>query len=139
MDADMLNENKTLVEHFINNTWGKGRFNLVRQLISKDFLYHASQSMQSQGFDGLVEDIQYLRSAIGDYDLTIEDLMSEGDRAISVMTLCGTFNKPIFGFQPNHKLVGITITVTWSLKRNRIRHMNMMVDIAHMQRQVAAA
>ncbi|WP_028293860.1 ester cyclase [Oceanobacter kriegii] len=135
----MFEDNKVLVEQFIQNAWGKGRFNLVRQMVSRDFLYHASQSMQSQGFDAFVDEIEYLQSAITDYDLTIEDLMSDGDRAISVMTLCGTFKKPIFGFQPHNKLVGITIAITWTLQRGRVRHMNLLVDIAHMQRQVAAA
>ena len=135
----MSNDNKVLVQQFINNAWGKGRFNLLRQMVSRDFLYHASQSLQSFSFDDFVEEVAYLQSAITDFDLTIEDILCEGDRAISVMTLCGTFQKPVFGLQPNDKLVGITCAITWTLQRGKVRYLNAMVDVANLQRQVAAA
>ncbi|WP_221801389.1 ester cyclase [Oceanobacter mangrovi] len=135
----MASEQKLLIAQFIHNAWGKGRFNIVRQMVSRDFLFHASESMQSREFDDFAKEVEYLHSAITDFDLAIEDIMVEGDRGISVMTICGTFNKPVFGFQPNNKLVGITCAITWTLQRGKVRHINMMVDIAHLQRQLTVA
>ncbi|MFK4753790.1 MULTISPECIES: ester cyclase [Oceanospirillaceae] len=135
----MTNDNKMLVEQFIHNAWGKGRFNLVKQMVSRDFLYHASQSLETNDIDGFIKEVDGLHSAITDFDLAIEDIMTDGDRAISVMTLCGSFIKPVFGFQPNQKLVGITCAITWTLQRGKVRHINLMIDIAHLQRQLAAA
>jgi predicted ester cyclase len=132
-------DNKKLVEQFIHNAWGRGRHNLIRQMVSRDFLYHACQSLDTCGIDCFVDEVEMLRNAIGDFNLAIEDIMCDGDRAISIMTLCGSFVRPVFGIKPTNKMIGITCAVTWQLQRGKVRHINMMVDMAHMQKQVAAA
>lgn len=132
-------DNKKVVEQFIHNAWARGRYNLARQMVSRDFLYHACQSLDTCGVDEFFEEVDVIRSAIGDFTLTIEDIMSDGDRAISIMTLCGSFVQPLFGLKPTNKVVGITCAVTWQLQRGKVRHINLMVDMAHLQMQVAAA
>ena len=135
----MTEDNKKLVEQFIHHAWGKGRYHVIRQMIARDFLYHACQSMSTNGIEVLIDEIDSLRKALGDFDLVVEDILGEDDRVISVMTLCGSFNKPVFGIAPNFKAIGITCAITWQLQRGRIRHMNVMIDMANIQRQLAAA
>ena len=108
-------------------------------MVSRDFLYHACQSLDTCGIDCFIQEVEELRGAIGDFDLAIEDIMSEGDRAISVITMCGSFNRPLFGVNPTHKAIGITCAITWQLQRGKVRYVNMMVDMAHLRLQVAAA
>ena len=131
-------DNKKVVEQFIQHAWTRGRYNLARQMMSRDFLYHACLSLDTCGADEFFDEVEKLRSAIGDFNLTVEDIMCDGDRAISIMTLCGTFQQSMFGLPPTHKLVGITCAVTWQLQRGKVRHINMMVDMAHLQLQIAA-
>src|SRR5690606_31210512 len=96
---------KALVEHFIRLSWNTGKFNLLQQLVTPDYVYHTSFVEGFKDFAAFSDYVKEIRNAIPDLDVSIEELMVEGDKAISVSTFSGTFEKPIFGMQPNHRIV----------------------------------
>lgn len=130
--------NKRLVEHFIALSWNTGRFNLLRHIVSHDFVYHTSFADGFKDFDGFVDYIQDIRRAIPELDVSIEDIMAEGDRVITVSTFSGTFEQPVFGMQPNHRVVSFTGISTWQIRRGKVCSQNTLVDISELQRQLMA-
>ena len=67
----------------------------------------------------------------------IEEIMAEGDRVITISTFSGSFQKPLFGFPPNNKVIGFSAVSTWEIRRGRVCSQNTLVDLAGLQRQMA--
>ena len=130
--------NKRLIEHFVQLSWNTGRFHLLRHIVSHDFVYHTSFSDDFKDFDGFVQYLQEIRQALSDLEVTIEDLMAEDDRVISVSTFSGSFDRPLFGMKPNGRIVSFTGISTWQVRRGKVCSQNTLVDIAQLQRQLAA-
>lgn len=132
----MSDYNKRLVEHFIQLSWNTGRYNLLQHLVTHDFVYHTSFAEGFKEFDGFCDYLKDIRHAIPDIDVSIEELMAEGDKVISVSTFSGSFEKPVFGMQPNGKIVSFTGISTWEVRRGKVKSQNTLVDIAELQRQL---
>ncbi|WP_430459811.1 ester cyclase [Thalassolituus sp. LLYu03] len=135
----MSDFNKRLVEHFIQLSWNTGRFNLLRHIVSHDFVYHTSFAEGFKDFDGFINYLQEIRSALPDLDVSVEDIMAEGDRVITVSTFSGSFEKPVFGMQPNGLVVSFMGISTWQIRRGKVCSQNTLVDIAELQRQLAVS
>ena len=133
----MSDHNKQLVEHFINLYWNTGRFNLLRQIVTPDFVYHTTFAEGFKDVDSFVEYVKQIRTAIVDLDVSIEEIMAEGDRVITISTFSGSFQKPLFGFPPNNKVIGFSAVSTWEIRRGRVCSQNTLVDLAGLQRQMA--
>lgn len=127
---------KALVEHFIRLSWNTGKFNLLQQLVTSDYVYHTSFVEGFKDFAAFSDYVKEIRNAIPDLDVSIEELMVEGDKAISVSTFSGTFEKPIFGMQPNHRIVSFGGISVWEFRRGRVCGQNTLVDISELNRQL---
>ncbi|MAK92159.1 MAG: hypothetical protein CMI08_08210 [Oceanospirillaceae bacterium] len=136
---NMESFNKRLVEHFIQLSWNSGRFNLLRHIVSPDFVYHTSFVEGFRDLDGFIEYVSEVRSAIIDLDVSIEEMMAEGNRVITVCTFSGSFERPLMGMQPNHRVVSFSSISTWEIRRGKVVHQNTMVDLAELQRQMVGA
>src|SRR5690606_41977580 len=90
---------KALVEHFIRLSWNTGKFNLLQQLVAPDYVYHTCFVEGVKDFAAFSDYVKEIRNAIPDPDVSSEALMVAADRVISVATLSGTVEQPIFGMQ----------------------------------------
>lgn len=127
---------KSLVEHFVRLSWNTGKFNLLQQLVTPDYVYHSSFAPDFKDFAGFSEYVKSIRHAIPDLEVTIEELMAEGDKAMSMSTFSGTFENPVFGFQPNNRIITFGAVSVWEFRRGRVCSQNTLVDIAELQRQL---
>ncbi len=133
---DVLEENKKVVEKFIELTWNQGRFNLARSLVRRDFKYHASLLNQTFEYEAATQIIQYVRGSMDDFEVMIEDVIAEGDRVVTQSSFCGTLVKPLFGFKPNPNVVTFAAVSFWTIKKGQIQHSNTLLDTAELMRQM---
>ncbi|MDK2779491.1 MAG: ester cyclase [Pseudomonadota bacterium] len=131
--------NKQLVKHAVQLSWNTGRFNLLKHLICPDFVYHTSFAEGFMDFDGFAAYISKIRHAIPDLEVSIEEIMAEGDKVISVSTFSGTFEHEVFGYQPNQRIISFGGVSTWTIRRGKIASQNTLVDISELQRQLASS
>lgn len=127
---------KALVEHFIRLSWNTGKFNLLQQLVTPDYIYHTSFVDGFKDFSAFTDYVRDIRLAIPDLDVSIEELMVEGDKAISVSTFSGTFERPVFGMEPNNRVISFGGISVWEFRRGRVCSQNTLVDISELQRQL---
>src|SRR5690606_20620920 len=127
---------KALVEHFIRLSWNTGKFNLLQQLVTPDYVYDTSVVEGSKDFAAFSDYVTEIRNAIPALNASIEELMAEGDKAISVSTFSGTFETPIFGVQPHHRIVSFGGISVWEFRRGRVCGQNTLVDISELARQL---
>lgn len=127
---------KSLIENFINLSWNSGRFNLLQQLATPDYVYRSSFIEGFKDFQGFVDYVKEIRAAIPDLDVSIEELMVEGDKAISVSTFSGSFEQPFFGITPSHRVISFVGISVWEIRRGRVCDQNTLVDVAALRRQL---
>lgn len=108
----MSEENKAIVQRYIEEVYNKGNVNLVDELVAADYVNHGGLSDQRPGSEGLKQFIPQLRTIFPDEHLTIENLIAEGDKVAYSWVARGTHKAEVMGVSPTGKQItgtGISI------------------------------
>lgn len=82
-----LEENKAIVRRFIMEVLAKGDVALVDQLLAPNYV---NRSMPGQGVDNFKQFLGNMKKTIPDLEMSIEDLVAEGDKVVARYTMKGT-------------------------------------------------
>lgn len=134
----MSEHNKDLVRRHIELSWNKGKFNLLQQLVTKRFRYQTTFRDGFKNFDEYSDYVTEIRTSVPDLEVSIEEIMSEEDKVITISTFCGSFNKPLFGMPANGKVIAFSAASVWNIYKGKIETQTTMVDIMGLQRQLQA-
>lgn len=109
----MLEKNKRLVRRLVQEVWNWRNLDLIDELIAPGYVRHDPAWPEPiQGREAMREYVATMRSAFADYQLTVEDLIAEGDRVVVRWTAKATHQGQFLGIRPTFKEVnvpGITI------------------------------
>ncbi|KKG86618.1 hypothetical protein DU59_14270, partial [Methanosarcina mazei] len=81
-------ENKAIVRRFFEEGPSKGNLNIANELLSSDFTLHVPLPVSS-GINGIKEVITSCRAAFEHLNVTIEDMIAEGDNVAARFTAHG--------------------------------------------------
>ena len=95
-----VDQNQTAFQQVIAEAFNKGNYDVLANHFNPDFIEH--QFGLHPTIDGLRGDIQFLRAAFPDLSITIEDMVTDGDKIWARMTARGT-NLGGFMGPPNGK------------------------------------
>ena len=101
----MSEENKVALRRFINEVYSKGNASVVDDLVDANFVDHSPIPGQASGPEGVKQGMTMFRSAFPDLQLTIEDMIAEGDKVVARMTARGTHQGEFMGIAPTGKQV----------------------------------
>ncbi len=103
-----LTANKEIVRRFFEDV-AAGDLDLVYELVSEDCLVHAP-GREIRGVEA-VRDVRAGQSqALGDWTMTVEEQIAEGDLVASLLTMSGIHSKEFLGVPPSGKCVTFTST-----------------------------
>ena len=85
-----IEENKANIRRQVQECWNKGNFSAVTELISPDFLYHTPMG-DLIGHEGFIQLVTIWRTACPDIEVTINELVGEGDSVAVRLSWEGTF------------------------------------------------
>jgi steroid delta-isomerase-like uncharacterized protein len=94
-----LEANKSVVRRFYAAVNG-GDLDALDELVSEDYQTHPPLPGQPPGRDGLKYILGVFATGFPDVQLTVEDMIAEGDRVAARWTARGTHNGPFFGVPP---------------------------------------
>lgn len=100
-------DNEAVFRRVIDEGFNRGNFAAWDDCFGPDAVEH--QYGMPPGLDGLKRAISGLRAAFPDLHLTIEDMVSSGDKVWARMTGTGTHRAPFFGMQATEKRFTITV------------------------------
>ena len=100
--------NKALVRRFIDETWNRGNLDVIDEIIATNFVSSASGSSTIEGPEVHKQGNIAIRTAFQDFQMTIEDLIAEGDIVVDRWTATGTHEAEYMGIPPT----GVHATVT---------------------------
>ena len=95
--AKIEEENKKIASRIIEEMWNKGDMTVVDELFATDFVLHAPGGKEIKGLEGQKQRVTNVRSLFPDIHMTIDDMIVEGDKVVSLITWRGTHSK--FGKQ----------------------------------------
>ena len=100
-------ENKALVRRFYEQFWNKGDLVSIDELLAPDFVDHNPQAL-APGREGAKQLLTTYRAALPDLQITVDDLIAEGDKVVARYTARGTQR----GDMPGIPATGKHATVT---------------------------
>jgi len=105
----MSAENKALVRRWVEEIWNKGNLSAADELFAANYLHHDPSSPDfGLGPQSEKQRANLYRGAFSDLQLTIDDLVAEGDTVVIRWTARGTHRGELMGVAPTGKPFTIT-------------------------------
>lgn len=110
-----VDENKALVRRLYNEVVNAGNEGLLGELITADFVGHSPDVAPgfggiARGLEPLTQELSAIRTMLPDMQVTLEDMVGEGDRVVVRGITRGTHSGEIPGVRPT----GNQVTMTWA-------------------------
>jgi steroid delta-isomerase-like uncharacterized protein len=99
-------ENKRTTRTFIDDAWNGGRFDEAREHIAPDFVNHTP--FGDETCDAFVARIKAFREAFPDLQMTVDDMLADGDCVITRWTARGTHRGTFRGIAPTGRAIIVT-------------------------------
>jgi len=93
-------ELKAIVRRVLEEILGQGQLELANQLIADTYVHHGAIPGLPPGREGFRQVVTLLRTAFPDLQVTIEDLIAEGDIVAARVIASGTHRGAIGGISP---------------------------------------
>ncbi|MEZ4769521.1 MAG: ester cyclase [Caldilineales bacterium] len=110
-------QNQAAFRQVICEAYNKGNYTILHDHFNPDFVEH--QFGIHATIEGMQRDIQYLRTAFPDFNLTIEDMATADDKVWARMTARGT-NRGGFMGPPNGRPFEIAVFDTCRFQDGKI-------------------
>ncbi len=100
--AEVEEQNKEVVKRYWEGKWNERRPEILDELQNQDVVYHGT-SMEMNGIEEYKQVYSSFLSAFHDTQVTFEDLIAEGDKVMSRITIRGTHKGELEGMPPTGK------------------------------------
>lgn len=112
-------ENKAIVRRFFEEGPSKGNLNTANELLSPDFVLHVPLPV-SPGTEGINEVITTCRAAFEHLNVTVEDMIAEGNNVAARFTAHGIHKGSFMGLPPTGKPITMTGIEIFRIKDGKI-------------------
>lgn len=116
------------------NTWDKSA---IAEICSRDVTFRGSLGTTVRGHAGVAQYMDQIRGAFPDFTNTVEEVISEGDKAFARLTYTGTHKGPILGFAPTGRRVTYAGAAVFTFKDDRIVDVWVLGDLHGLTRQLS--
>ena len=129
-----IEENKALMRRFYEEI-SKGNLAALDELVAVDLVDHTPfVPGQAQGRQGTLELFTMIRAAFPDLRVTVEDIVTEGDKVVARGTFSGTHKGEFMGIAPTGKQITVGIIEILRIAGGRmVEHWNVVDSLGMMQ------
>jgi steroid delta-isomerase-like uncharacterized protein len=114
-----IEENKSIVRRFFEVGPSKGDLQAANELLAPGFILHVPLPC-SPGVQGIDEVISACRAAFEHLNVSVEDMVAEGDRVAARFTARGTHKGPFMGLSPTDRPIVMTGIEIFRLEDGKI-------------------
>jgi steroid delta-isomerase-like uncharacterized protein len=101
-------ENIQVFRQVIEEAYSQGKLDVIDQVFAADFVEHQA-GITPPTAEGVKRSITFLRTAMPDLNLTIEEIVASGEKTWARITARGTHQGPLMGIPPTGKAVVVTV------------------------------
>ena len=128
-------ENKVLVERFVEEFWNEGNTATADELMAVDAEIHMPTG-EVVDIDGLKSFARTWRGSLPDWHSTFEELIAEGDRVAERWTGRGTHRGELQGIPPTGKRVETPGSVFYRIVDGKIVEFRGQLDMMSLMQQL---
>ncbi len=129
--------NKTIVSRMYEEIHNKGNLDNAHEFVSADFVDHNPPDPNTpKGPEGIKHVFGMFRSAFPDFHTTVEDMISEGDRVVTRLTMHGTHKGEFMGIPATGKEINVPVIDIIRLSRGKAVERWGLEDINGMMHQL---
>lgn len=128
-------ENKRIVRRYPEEVATQGKIDVIDESCTEDVV-DRSPLGEVVGREELKAQIEYLRSAFGDFSATVEDIIAEGDTVAMRVTLRGTHEGEFMGIEPTGNSFEIENMVFARLRDGMVVERRVLPDFLGLMRQL---
>jgi steroid delta-isomerase-like uncharacterized protein len=96
-------DNKALVRRFYDEVHNKQNRAAIDDFIDPQMVDHAAPPGTPGGIEGVKQTIAMYLTAFPDHQVTVEDMIAEGDKVVARLTVRGTHQGAFLGIPPTGK------------------------------------
>ena len=103
-------QNKALARRFMDEVWNKGNLNFIDEVTDPNFVSHdpAGPEDMGGGVEGAKQFVEMYRNAFPDTQMSVEDVIAEGDKVVTRWTVRATHQGELMGIPPSGNRVELT-------------------------------
>jgi len=129
-------QNKSAVRRWIEEGWNKGNLAVIDQVYAPNYVQHEPAPETVNSSEALKQYVDAFRTAFPDLNLSIEDLIAEGDKVVWRFKSSGHQSGPFMGMPATGKSGSITGIVIFRLENNRIVEAWVNIDVLGLLQQL---
>ena len=103
-----MTSNKAVVRRYIEQVLNRGDMAVAAELLASNYQRHVSPAAPSITADLQKQRLAVVRAAFPDWQLTVEDILAEGDRVTFRATIHATHQGPFHGIAPTGKPIRVS-------------------------------
>ena len=103
-----VEENKADTRRAVEEFWNKGNMELLNEFWATNYIHHDPSSTKISDLEGFKQWVNTTRTGFPDLNVTIEDIIAEGDKVVTRWTFRGTHKGELGGILPTGKQVTVT-------------------------------
>ena len=131
-----VEHNKVILNRFWEEVFNRRNLDLIDELFTQDWSYHGAAGQELKGPQALKEFLSMFFNAFPDLEVTVEDLIAEGDKVVSHVTGRGTHKGELMKIAPTGKQVTITVICISRFEEERIAEDWELIDLFGMMQQL---
>ncbi len=114
-----IDVNKEIVRRFFELGPSQGNINAARELLAPDFALHVPLPA-APGIQGISDVVTACRAAFEHLNVTVEDMVAEGDRVAARFTARGVHKGEFMGLPPTGKPITMTGIEIFRIENGKI-------------------
>ena len=134
--SDQSEENRELVRRMHAELFASGDIEVLDQFFADEFISHNMPPGLEQGRDGVRSFFTVLRDGLDDIEVTIDELVAEGDRVAVATTTTGRHTGQLLGIEPTGRTVSFTGIDMVRIEDGRIVEHRGLTDTVGLLRQL---
>jgi steroid delta-isomerase-like uncharacterized protein len=135
-------ENKALTERWFEEVWNKGRADAIREMVTEDLVIHGLSDAKGEAVKGVQAFDEFhtqFRNAFPNIQITIEDLIAEGDKVAARCSVRAKHTGDSLGLAPTHAEVDFSGIAIVRISNGKIVEAWNNFDFLKMNRQLGIA
>jgi len=130
-----VEQNKALFRRFVAEVFNKGNVSVIDELLAPNFIERETLPPgMPGGREGVKQMTIMFRSSFPDFNVTIDDLIGEGDKIVARLTWNGTQKGEFMGIPASGKRVSFGVIDIIRISEGKfVEHWGLMDDSAMMQ------
>jgi steroid delta-isomerase-like uncharacterized protein len=133
-----IEENKEIVRRFFELGPSSGNLGDARELLAPDFVLHVPLPA-APGIQGISDVVTACRAAFEHLNVTVEDMIAEGDRVAARFTARGIHKGAFMGLPPTGKSITMTGMEIFRIENGRIAELWGEANLLGLMQQLGIA